>query len=208
MLFFLSHWFQVPSKHISVLSLIIMINVVGGRDVTKNIPKIFLREKKKKEPQPHAELYCREIMLSGRQKMKCLLLCWGSDIQGSAGAWRFGYFHVFQARQRRACWEKENQNRSSDCWLSMAQWNICLDLKYLVSVTSVTQENSHTNGGQRHLLLLTESQLKILALQGEGNWQSFAKAGEGRSHLKDAMEEKEVCRVLCSCHVPLRGGTG
>lgn len=43
MLFFLSHWFQVPSKHISVLSLIIMINVVGGRDVTKNIPKIFLR---------------------------------------------------------------------------------------------------------------------------------------------------------------------
>lgn len=76
MLFFLSHWFQVPSKHISVLSLIIMINVVGGRDVTKNIPKIFLRgKKKKKEPQPHAELYCREIMLSGRQKMKCLLLC-------------------------------------------------------------------------------------------------------------------------------------
>lgn len=74
MLFFLSHWFQVPSKHVSVLSLMIMINVVGGRDVTKNIPKIFLREKK--EPQPHAELYFREeIMLSGRQKMKCLLPC-------------------------------------------------------------------------------------------------------------------------------------
>lgn len=95
----------------------------------------------------------------------------------------------------------------------MAQWNICLDLKYLVSVTSVTQKNSHTNGGRRHLLLLTnvlvtESQLKILALQREGNWQSFAKAGEGRSHLKDAMEEKEVCRILCSYHVPLRGGTG
>lgn len=52
----------------------IMINVVGGRDVTKNIPKIFLREKK--EFQPHAELYFREeIMLSGRQKMKCLLPC-------------------------------------------------------------------------------------------------------------------------------------
>lgn len=50
MLFFLSHWFQVPSKHVSVLSLMIMINVVRGRDVTKNILKIFLRKKKNLNP--------------------------------------------------------------------------------------------------------------------------------------------------------------
>lgn len=33
--------------------------------------------------------------------------------------------------------------------------------------------------------MLGTGQLKILALQGEGNWQSFAEAGEGRSHLKE-----------------------
>lgn len=53
-------------------------------------------EGKKKELQPHAELYFREeIMLSGRQKMKCLLPCWGSDRQGPAGAQRFGCFSGF-----------------------------------------------------------------------------------------------------------------
>ena len=167
---------------------------------------------KKKEPQPHAELYFRgEIMLSGRQKMKCLLPCWGSDRQAPAEAWRFGYFNGFQARQRKDSWGKENQNMNSGCWLSMAQWNIWLDLKYFVSVTDVTQENSHTNEGWRHLLTNVcdiESQLKILALQRGGNWQSFAEAEEGRSHLRDAMEGKEDCRDLCSCHVCLRSGKG
>lgn len=142
----------------------------------------------KKEPQPHAELHFRgKIMLNGRQKMKCLLPCWGSDRQGPVGAWGFGCFSGFQTRQGKAFWEKGNQNMNSECWLSMAEWNIWLDLKYLVSVTNVTQENSHTNEGWRRLLTNvrdTEGQLKILALQGDGNWQSFAEAQEWRSHLK------------------------
>jgi len=43
-------------------------------------------------------------------------------------------------------------------------------------------------------------------LQGEENWQSFAEAGQKRSLLNDAMEEKEACSELCICHVPLSGG--
>lgn len=37
----------------------------------------------------------------------------------------------------------------------------------------------------------TEGQLKILALQGEGNWQSFTEAEKGRSYFKECHRRKE-----------------
>lgn len=95
--------------------------------------------------------------------------------------------------------------------LSMVQWNICLDVKYLVSVTNVTQENRHTNEGWRRLLTNvcdTAGQLQILALKREGNWQSLWDSEEGKLHLKDTIGGKEDCRNLCSCHVALKSGMG
>lgn len=116
----------------------------------------------------------------------------------------------FRPNKERLLEEKENQNTNSECWLSMAQWSIWLDLIYLVPMTSITPENSHTNDGQRHLftnVLGTESRLKILALLGEGNWQSLVEA-EGRSCLKDATEQKQACRGRCCCRVPLVSRVG
>lgn len=71
----------------------------------------------------------------------------------------------FRPNKERLLKEKENQNMNSECWLSMALWSIWLDLIYLVSMTSITWENSHTNDGQRHLftnILGTENRLKYL----------------------------------------------
>ena len=209
MLFFLSHWFQVPSKHVSVLSLMIMINVVGGRDVTKNIPKIFLRKKRNLNPTLN---FISEEKLCSVGGRKWNAFCPAEalidrDLQGLRG---LAISVDFRPDEERLL-----EKKKSRIWVVSADYPWPSEISGWIWNTlslwlnRVTQENNCSNEGRRHLLtnvLDTEDQLKLLALQGEENWQSFAEAGQKRSLLNDAMEEKEACSELCICHVPLSGG--
>lgn len=172
MLFFLSHWFSSAIK--TCLSALSNDNdkCSRGKRCHEKHTKDF-SEEKKKNLNPTLNFISEEKLCSvgGRRWNACCpaeaLI--DRDLQGLGG---LAISVDFRPDKERLLEEKENQHMSSECWLSMARWNTWLDLKYLVSVTNVTQENSHTSAGWRHVLtnvLDTEGQLKILALQGEGN---------------------------------------
>lgn len=143
--------------------LTIMINVVRRRNVTKSIPNIFLT-KKTQQPQPHTELYFRwETVLGGRQKTNHSLPYWGSD-RDLQGLGNLAISVDFRPDKGRLLEEKKNTRMwLSECLLAMVQWNIWQGLTYLVFITNVTQENSHTVVKDTFKNMLdTENKLKLL----------------------------------------------